>query len=76
MAEDASIANRRFKVYLIWLISCFALVVLQPLFKWEMSLIQFYLEKTTIATLVVIGGLSATDAVNSYSVAKTNGVAK
>jgi len=76
MAEDTSIANRRLKVYLVWLASCFALVVFQPLFKWDMALIQFYLEKTTIATLVIIGGLSATDAVSSYSAAKVNGVTK
>jgi hypothetical protein len=76
MTEDASITNRRLKVFLIWLASCFALVVFQPLFKWNMALIQFYLEKTTVATLVIIGGLSATDAVNSYAATKTNGVAK
>ncbi len=70
MAEDATITNRRLKVYLIWLISCFALVVFQPLFNWDLTLIQFYLEKTTIATLVIIGGLSATDAVNSHSASK------
>ena len=70
MAEDASITNRRLKVYLIWLASCFALVVFQPLFNWDLTLIQFYLEKTTIATLVIIGGLSATDAVNSHSASK------
>ena len=75
MAEDASISNRRLKIYLIWLISCFAIVVFQPLFKWDSALIQFYLEKTTVATLVVIGGLSATDAVYSYTT-KKNGEAK
>jgi len=67
---DVTVANRRLKIYLIWLISCFALVVFQPLFKWDMTLIQFYLEKTTVATLVIIGGLSATDAVYSYATKK------
>lgn len=75
MADDASVTNRRLKVYLIWLVSCFLLVILQPLFKWDMGLIQFYLEKTTVATLVVIGGLSATDAVYSYTT-KKNGEVK
>lgn len=70
MAEDATITNRRLKTYLIWLLSCFALVVLQPLFKWDVTLIQFYLEKTTMATLVIIGGLTATDAVFSYTASK------
>ena len=73
MAEDASITNRRLKVFLIWLASCFLLVVFQPLFKWDMALIQFYLEKTTVATLVIIGGLSATDAVFSYNASKNGG---
>jgi len=75
VADDASVTNRRLKVYLIWLVSCFLLVILQPLFKWDMGLIQFYLEKTTVATLVVIGGLSATDAVYSYTT-KKNGEVK
>lgn len=70
MSDDANFTNRRLKSYLIWLLSCFVLVVLQPLFHWDLSLIQFYLEKTTIATLVIIGGLSATDAVYTYSVKK------
>ena len=71
---DALVANRRLKIYLIWLISCFAIVVFQPLFKWDATLIQFYLEKTTVATLVVIGGLSATDAVYSYTTKKNGAV--
>lgn len=70
MTEDASITNRRLKTYMIWLLSCFALVIFQPLFKWDLTLIQFYLEKTTIATLVIIGGLTATDAVYTYSTRK------
>ena len=70
MAEDASYTNRRLKTYLIWLLSCLALVVFQPLFKWDLTLIQFYLEKTTMATLVIIGGLTATDAVYTYTAKK------
>jgi len=76
MAEDASVANRRLKIYLVWLIMSFVLVIFAPLFKWNMTLIQFFLEKSTIVTLVVIGGLSATDAVYSYTAKKNGGEAK
>ncbi len=73
MPESYALTNRRLKVYLAWLLSCFVLVVFQKLFKWDIALVQFYLEKTTTATLVIIGGLSATDAVNSYSASKNGG---
>ncbi len=73
MAEDNTSTNRRLKTYLVWLLSCFALVTLQKVFGWDSALIQFYLEKTTTATLVIIGGLTATDAVYTYSAGKNGG---
>ena len=75
MADDATVANRRMKIFFAWLASCFVLIVFQPLFNWSLTLIQFYLEKTPIVLLVVIGGLSATDAVYAYT-AKKNGETK
>jgi hypothetical protein len=70
MAEDASITNRRMKLYLVWLASCGVMIVFQPLVKWPVSLVELFLQQTGLATMVLIGGLSATDAVNAYSSTK------
>jgi Na+/H+ antiporter NhaC len=73
MAEDATIANRRFKVWLIWVALCALFVILQPILKFNAELVKLFIENTSLATLVVIGGLTATDAVNAYSASRQGG---
>ena len=73
MAEDASIANRRLKLFLAWLASCFFLVVFHKWLGLDPAMITLYVENTTTATLVIIGGLSATDVVNSYAASRSGG---
>lgn len=63
-------ANRRLKLFLVWLVSCFIVVVFQNVFKTDVALAMEFIKTSGMVMLVVVGGLSATDAVNSYTATK------
>jgi hypothetical protein len=64
--------NRRVKIFLIWGAAAALIVILQKLIGLDQPLVSTLLEKTGTATLILIGGLTATDAVYTYK----NGVTK
>ena len=63
-------ANRRLKLFLVWLVSAFLVVVFQTMFKTDVGLATEFIKTSGMVMLVVVGGLSATDAVNSYTAMK------
>jgi len=64
--------NRRVKIFLIWGAASAVMVALQAFFHFDANLVEILLEKTGTAALILIGGLTATDAVYTYK----NGVTK
>jgi hypothetical protein len=64
--------NRRVKIFLIWSAAAALIVILQRVLSLDQPLVSTLLEKTGTAALILIGGLTATDAVYTYK----NGVTK
>jgi ABC-type phosphate transport system auxiliary subunit len=64
--------NRRVKIFIVWSIGAALMVALQAILHFDATLVQILLEKTGTAALILIGGLTATDAVYTYK----NGVTK
>ncbi len=64
--------NRRVKIFITWSIGAALMVGLQTILHFDAALVQLLVDKTGTAVLMLIGGLTATDAVYTYK----NGVTK